>query len=253
MTKGSVTPAIDIGFVISSYVEAIEKCRSIREVADVMQVEALRHGMTAVACGMVTGPKALTEDPFYFNNWPSDWMALYKSRGFIEKDAVPRWALNSGAPITWSALKLRLSASDPAHQVFKAGLGFGFREGLVSPVRTGSGHLGLISLGGDRDAFSKAEVTFLHVHCTQTIQKLETLWAVKNEQELSSKLTIRERECAALLIQGHGYKAIAIQLGIRAATVKFHISNARMKIGVRSRTQLAALLPLMLKDTPDRR
>ena len=107
----------------------------------------------------------------------------------------------------------------------------------------------MISLGGDRDALSQVEQTFLHIVCAQTILKLETLWAQRQEEAPSYALTLRERECGALLVQGFGYKAIAIHLGITAATVKFHISNAREKVGVRSRTQLATLLSTMLKDT----
>ena len=131
---------IELGSAWSAYFDLLNGCRSVNDVSTIMQREA-SAGLTAVACGMVTGPKALSPDPFYFNNWPQGWLAMYKERAFFEKDAVPRWALNSGASITWSALKQRLSMSDPAHEVYNAALAFGFREVSCRPCGLVLGHL----------------------------------------------------------------------------------------------------------------
>jgi DNA-binding NarL/FixJ family response regulator len=55
-------------------------------------------------------------------------------------------------------------------------------------------------------------------------------------------LTPRELAVARLAVGGHGNAAIATLLGITQSTVKHHMTQVLQKCGVRSRTQLIALL-----------
>jgi DNA-binding CsgD family transcriptional regulator len=56
-------------------------------------------------------------------------------------------------------------------------------------------------------------------------------------------LTAREAEVAGLVAGGLSNAAIALSLGMSEATVKAHLTRVYAKLGVRSRTQLAVLLP----------
>jgi DNA-binding NarL/FixJ family response regulator len=55
-------------------------------------------------------------------------------------------------------------------------------------------------------------------------------------------LTEREAAVTRLVVRGRGNAAIARELGISESTVKKHVSRVLDKCGVRSRTQLIALL-----------
>lgn len=55
-------------------------------------------------------------------------------------------------------------------------------------------------------------------------------------------LSPRQREIAELVAQGLHDKEIAEQLCISVSTVKFHLSEARLKWGARSRANLVRLL-----------
>lgn len=55
-------------------------------------------------------------------------------------------------------------------------------------------------------------------------------------------LSDRERDCLAFLADGRRDKEIADLLGITEATVRFHIDNARTKLGARNRAQAVARL-----------
>lgn len=57
--------------------------------------------------------------------------------------------------------------------------------------------------------------------------------------ENPEKLTAREMEVLKLLADGKANKEIAAQLSISETTVKTHVSNILMKIGLTSRTQAA--------------
>lgn len=56
------------------------------------------------------------------------------------------------------------------------------------------------------------------------------------------QLTTRERQTVVLAGQGWRNKEIAAELGISAATVAFHLSNAFEKLGLRKRSELSSLL-----------
>jgi DNA-binding CsgD family transcriptional regulator len=54
------------------------------------------------------------------------------------------------------------------------------------------------------------------------------------------RLTAREREIVALIVQGHSNKAIADALFISPATAARHVANILEKLGFNSRAQIAA-------------
>ena len=57
--------------------------------------------------------------------------------------------------------------------------------------------------------------------------------------ESPQSLTERETEVLRLLAEGKANKEIALALSISETTVKTHVSNILMKLGVPSRTQAA--------------
>lgn len=59
--------------------------------------------------------------------------------------------------------------------------------------------------------------------------------------ELVSKLTPREREVLALLVEGRSNKVIANALDISAGTVKLHVNTILRKLGVHSRVEAAMI------------
>jgi DNA-binding CsgD family transcriptional regulator len=82
-------------------------------------------------------------------------------------------------------------------------------------------------------------------------QRGAPLWAEKARQELSKiaaraaqgGLTETERRVAALIAQGHSNRQIAATMFVTENTVQSHIQHIFHKLGVRSRTELAARYP----------
>jgi DNA-binding CsgD family transcriptional regulator len=63
-------------------------------------------------------------------------------------------------------------------------------------------------------------------------------------------LTTREAQVAALVADGCSNAAVALALGMSEATVKTHLTHVYAKLGVRTRTQLAVLLPRNVEADP---
>ncbi|WP_236790617.1 response regulator transcription factor [Amycolatopsis sp. GM8] len=55
------------------------------------------------------------------------------------------------------------------------------------------------------------------------------------------QLTVRERQCLALLVDGHSTVAMAERLGVSVATVRTHVRALLTKLGAHSRLEAASL------------
>ena len=99
---------------------AFSRCEDVGTLSKIFADRLNPLGQTVAACGMVTGAKAIGGNPFFFVTWPKSWLDLYVERDFVRKDPLPRWALVSGLPVTWTALKKRLPRNDPGQEVYRA-------------------------------------------------------------------------------------------------------------------------------------
>ncbi len=200
-----------------------------------------RFGITAAASGFVSGPRAATGNPFHFANWPPEWIALYTAEEFLLADPLPRWARRSGRAIAWSDLFLLLPARDPGRRVIEAAAKFGFTEGMAIPMRAADSSLGLISFGGGRGPFSAAEQISLTFLGRAAFEAAEQIERGTEPVKVGPILTSREIECLVLLVRGHSSQRIGKVLGVSESTIRFHLGNARDKMGAVSQTHLAAL------------
>jgi DNA-binding CsgD family transcriptional regulator len=190
---------------------------------------------------MVTGPRATGGNPFHFTNWPSSWYELYQRSGFLQVDPLPRYAITSGAPATWTEVISRLPRNDPAHRVYAASAAAGFTEGMVIPLRNALGDLGLVTMGGDRVRLKAEEIEYLKAISSTAFLTCEAMGGAVHDPQIVGGFTVRELDCIALLGQGFTDGEIAKALGISRTTVISHMENARRKVGARSRAHLVSI------------
>jgi DNA-binding CsgD family transcriptional regulator len=231
----------NLGRGLLTFSEAVRACETLEQISALFARTILPLGMTASASGMVTGPKSLGADIFHFVNWPEDWLELYQARGFVKKDPAPRWAIVSGLPVAWSDMLSVLPGGDPGHEVAAAAADWGFTEGFVTPVRSLDGSLGLVSVGGPRPRLGEDEKVFLQSVSAAAFHRAEAISAPAPAPQGAEMFSRRERECIALLNQGFTDREIGVVLGVAESTARFHLDNARRKVGARSRSQLVVL------------
>jgi len=196
--------------------------------------------LTAVASGIIAGSKAATANRFHFMHWSAGFAQRYAEEGLQAEDPVPRWARASGMPATFSEIIKRLRSKDPAHRVIEVAREFGYYEGLCVPMRAADGSLGVVSMTGDRAEFSDEEFRDLVAIASLVFRRAERIERSDARAQIAPILTLREIELLPFLVHGHSDREIASLNGISEATVRFHLKNARIKIGAVSRTHLAA-------------
>jgi LuxR family quorum sensing-dependent transcriptional regulator len=219
---------------------AFSRCGDMETLSKIFADRLNPLGQTVAACGMVTGAKAISGNPFFFVTWPQAWLDLYVERDFVRKDPLPRWALVSGLPVTWSALKKRLPRNDPGQEVCQAGEAWGYTEGMAVPVRSAAGELGLVTTGGKRRPFEPREELFIQTLAAAVFHRAASLHGDVAPSPIVPLLSPREQEILSLLHHGFKDREIAKALQISIETVRSHLDNARQKVGARSRTELVS-------------
>jgi LuxR family quorum sensing-dependent transcriptional regulator len=219
---------------------AFSRCEDVETLSKIFADRLGPLGQSVAACGMVTGAKAISGNPFFFVTWPNPWIALYTERDFVRKDPLPRWALVSGLPVTWSALKKRLPRNDPGQEVYRAAETWGYTEGMAVPVRSAVGELGLVTTGGRRGPFEPREEVFIQTLATAVFHRAVSLQGKVAPSPVVPLLSRREQEILGLLHHGFKDREIAKALEISIETVRSHLDNARLKVGARSRTELVS-------------
>jgi DNA-binding CsgD family transcriptional regulator len=63
---------------------------------------------------------------------------------------------------------------------------------------------------------------------------------LSGDREEDETLTPRERDCMAFVAEGKSDWEISVILGISQSTAKFHVDNARRKLGAVNRAQAVA-------------
>jgi len=230
-----------LGAQALNFIMKIRKFGTMDKLAVELQSIIAPLGMTAAASGFVSGPKALSGNPFHFTTWPEAWVKLYMENDFLLMDPLPRWARGSGRALAWSELIRILPPRDAGRRVIEAGRKFGYLDGMAIPMRGHDNSLGLITIGGGRPSIPLVEQAFFTIIGRAAFEAAERIERGGDLGQAAPIMTDREIECLGLLVQGHSDRQIGKILGISETTVRFHIGNAREKTGAVSRTHMAAL------------
>jgi len=97
-----------------------------------------------------------------------------------------------------------------------------------------------LHLGFERSDFGPDEALSIHMAGLLLTERLMTLAEPAGLDEV--RLTDRERDSLAWVAEGKSDWEIAVILGLSESTVRFHVDNARRKLGAVNRTQAVARL-----------
>jgi DNA-binding CsgD family transcriptional regulator len=145
-----------------------------------------------------------------------------------------------GRPFTASEVKTRPNLSRRERQSIQLTTKSGFPDGIFFPQKTRFHRIAFIVITGDTRQLSKGQIYSLSCVCLRFYQRACTLDPNGQDEAAgldTGALTERERECLTWVALGNIDKQIAKRLGITERTVKYHINNAKKKLGVTTRLQ----------------
>lgn len=174
------------------------------------------------------------------SGYPKAWIQHYLAEDYASIDPVVEAAYTQPTPVIWHAEMF----DTPARRALWESAGeAGMQRGVTVPVAAGTNEAALLSgvccnnedceLPASDDALARLYLVAAHTH--QAVRQFITPAAASRAAPVA--LSGRERECLSLWLTGKTADAIGEQLAVSSRTVRFHLGNAKMKIGARNRTE----------------
>ena len=111
-------------------------------------------------------------------------------------------------------------------------------DGLTVPVACSERVRGIVAFAGDAPDMSPLVCSTLHLLAHLAFRQSEQMKATPSADDPG--LTAREIECLRWVARGKTDAEIAVILSIRPRTARFHIENAKRKLGVAKRIHAVA-------------
>ncbi len=219
--------------------------RALHELSEADSLDELRAVLGRLFSGLGIAQYAfvrvdsgvLGTAPLLLSNHHACWQQLYRRHGYQCIDPFVRYARCCALPFLWRDVNVRTPCCSPdaAFLACARRHGIDVCRGASIPVHVRGEQLALLSIsqaagGGHgreiciRDALLLSGVaTTLHLRAGQLMADC-----------MPRSLTGRERECLLWASRGKAQEEIAMILGLRPRTVRFHQENAMCKLGARN-------------------
>jgi DNA-binding CsgD family transcriptional regulator len=222
--------------------ERLPHCESSQDVGTAFGDFVSSYGFVGAACGESREIPEGRSWEFFFNTWPAEWLLQYQKNDYVRHDLVPAVARLSARPFTWLEALAGRTPTAKQREHYDWAVGLGIVDVFAVPIHYPGGDFGLcVSIAGrpiqdtsERQALQMASM-FAHQRCRE-------LGGQREASSAPTLLTPREVECVRWMLEGKSDTDIGKILGISHTTVHFHIERAKKKLGVRTRTQAAAVV-----------
>lgn len=222
-----------------NYLDEIEHCRSIEQLASRFTAEVGHYGLTNFLITHLPPQESSFEPSIVHCAWPAAWREHYFYHYCWKHDPVAARVLTSRSSFLWS----EVDVCGRARNVMDAASSYSLRDGLTIPFSSAPGTVSCISMAGRNCRFPPKGRRAVELMATYTHMKALQLsplqWSVAPRQ--SGSLSPRERECLRWVASGKSDWEIGTILSISERTARQHVENATRKLGCVNRPQAVAI------------
>jgi DNA-binding CsgD family transcriptional regulator len=224
-------------------IEKLKECTSSQQVGTAFAGMIAPHGFTMASCGGSRETPSGRVWDFFFNTWPPEWLLEYQQNDYVRHDMVPAVARLSAMPFTWVEL-LRDRKQTEKQIVFHNRVrDLGVIDGFAVPIHLPGGDVGLcVSVCTTHVIDDPEQRLALHMASLYAHDRCRALGGLIEASSVKNPLSPRELECLKWVLDGKSDTDIGAILGISRTTAHFHIERVKKKLGVRTRTQAAAMM-----------
>jgi DNA-binding CsgD family transcriptional regulator len=223
-------------------IEQLKNCASSQEVGATFARMIAPHGFNMVSCGGSRETPAGRVWDFFFNTWPPEWLLEYQRNDYVRHDMIPAVARRSTTPFTWVEL-LRAREQTPKQLEFHDRVReLGVIDGYAVPIHQPGGDVGLCVSVSTHVIEDPEQRLALHMASLYAHHRCQELGGLTGASSVKTPLSPRELECLKWVLDGKSDTDIGRILGISHTTVHFHVERVKRKLGVRTRTQAAAMV-----------
>ncbi|MEQ9924213.1 LuxR family transcriptional regulator [Pectobacterium brasiliense] len=175
------------------------------------------------------------------SSYPDEWVNLYKENKYQHIDPVVLASFNKISPFSWEK-SLVINTQLQLAKIFDLSKKYNIINGYTFVLHDHGDNLAMLSIivdssyPDDVDTFIEEKKDTFQMLLIDAYEKIISLCRemIENKKPLNNKeiFSQRENEILYWASMGKTYLEVAIILGIKTSTVKFHIGNVVKKLGV---------------------
>ncbi|ATV44579.1 autoinducer binding domain-containing protein [Pectobacterium sp. CHL-2024] len=175
------------------------------------------------------------------SSYPDEWVNLYKENKYQHIDPVVLASFNKISPFSWEK-SLVINTRLQLAKIFDLSKKYNIINGYTFVLHDHGDNLAMLSIivdssyPDDVDTFIEEKKDTFQMLLIDAYEKIISLCRemIENKKPLNNKeiFSQRENEILYWASMGKTYLEVAIILGIKTSTVKFHIGNVVKKLGV---------------------
>lgn len=202
-----------------------------------------RLGFDFCLYGTIPHVKSPLDCAWVRSSFPKEWLERYFGRGYIAQDYKLIHCMNGNLPLIWSP---DVFLRPEQRRIYDEGCDFGLRAGISLPAHGPDGIYGQLCLAKNVEPgyeFNEFLASRMHsiLQLRDILAHSSRSFAYPGRELMQHPLTVREKECLRWVATGKSSKQIAELMQCTTSTVNFHISNARRKLGAKSRQAAIAM------------
>jgi LuxR family transcriptional activator of conjugal transfer of Ti plasmids len=222
------------------------------ELIEAQDADAIQKAMAAIAesyglklFAYLAMPFEASGRAYLISNYPREWTDHYLDQHYERLDPVIARARQTSAPFLWGFQAGDLVRSRDHERFFDEAAGSGIRCGATLPVHDSAHRVAAVTFASDRkrNAFERTVereqgvlqfiAASLHVHVRAKLLGDPLVNGIA--------LTRREFDCLKWAARGKTAWEVGVILGIQEPTIRWHLANAKAKLGVDNIRQAVAL------------
>lgn len=223
---------------LASFISQAQVAKNLDELCQLFEKTLSKFGFERWAYQVLSAAHDKDKTPVILANYPTEWVTHYIEQQYNTLDPVIKDGPKEVLPFSWSGLCKKINLTKKQKTFFAEAADFGLPDGMGIPMHGGNGAYAMVSIANTMQS-SEDMLKMLAEHekdihlislVFHTIAKdlIALNRLVGNKIELSK----REQDCLTWCAKGKTTWEISNFLYISEPTVKFHIANARAKIGV---------------------
>ncbi|MEH2922165.1 LuxR family transcriptional regulator [Samsonia erythrinae] len=175
------------------------------------------------------------------SSYPDEWVKLYKDNKYQHIDPVVLASFNKISPFSWDK-SLEINTQLQLGKIFDISRKYNIINGYTFVLHDHGDNLAMLSIIADSaypndvEVFIKEKKDTFQMLLIEAYEKAISLSRemAENKKTLNHKeiFSQRENEILYWASMGKTYLEVAMILGIKTSTVKFHIGNVVKKLGV---------------------
>ncbi|QHM72371.1 helix-turn-helix transcriptional regulator [Mixta intestinalis] len=182
-------------------------------------------------------------DMLVISNYPKEWVDIYKENNYQQIDPVVIASFTRIAPFSWDE-SITINTEVNFSKIFNLSKNYKIANGHTFILHDYYNNLALLSILMNEEHVNEAEAIVaeqedkLQMLLIKVHEKIISLYKELENSTTSKKqiskdiFSPRENEILYWASVGKTYQEIALILGIKVSTVKFHIGNVVKKLGV---------------------